>query len=73
MQKAFEESRYRMREKIRKEKEIEKNKIRRTHYMLSGLVIACVILISVSGCLQKRAIDKCIKKGNSYNYCVQHS
>lgn len=73
MQKAFEESRNRMREKIRKEKEQEKKKVRRTHFMLCGLVIACIILIGISGCMQKQAIDKCIKKGNSYNYCIEHS
>lgn len=73
MQKAFEESRNRMREQIRKEKEQERKKIRRTQFILTGLVIACVILMAVSGCMQKQAIDKCIKKGNSYNYCIEHS
>lgn len=73
MQKAFEESRNRMREQIRKEKEQEKKKIRRTQFILTGLVIVCVILMAVSGCIQRKAIDKCIKKGNSYNYCIEHS
>lgn len=73
MQKAFEESRNRMREKIRKEKEQEKKKVRRTQFILTGLVIVCVILMAVSGCMQRKAIDKCIKKGNSYNYCIEHS
>ena len=73
MQKAFEESRNRMREQIRKEKEQEKKKVRRTQFILTGLVIVCVILMAVSGCMQRKAIDKCIKKGNSYNYCIEHS
>ena len=73
MQKAFEESRNRMREQIRKEKEQEKKKVRRTQFILTGLVIVCVILMAVSGCIQRKAIDKCIKKGNSYNYCIEHS
>lgn len=73
MQKAFEESRYRMREKIRKEKEQEKKVIKRTQVILTGLVIGCVILLAVSGCMQKKAVDKCIKKGHSYNYCIEHS
>lgn len=73
MQKAFEESRNRMREQIRKEKEQEKKKIRRTQFILTGLVIVCVILMAVSGCMQRKAIDKCVKKGNSYNYCIEHS
>lgn len=73
MQKAFEESRYRMREKIRKEKEQEKKAVRRTQVILTGLLIVCIMLVALSGCMQKKAIDKCIKKGHSYNYCIEHS
>ena len=73
MQKAFEESRNRMREKIRKEQEQEKKKAKRTQFMLGGIVIGCIILILISGCMQRQAIDKCMKKGHTYNYCVEHS
>ena len=73
MQKAFEESRYRMREKLKKEKEQEKKTVKRTQFILGGLLIICVILVAVSGSMQHKAINKCIKKGHSYSYCVEHS
>ena len=73
MQKAFEESRNRMREKIRKEQELEKKKARKTQIGLCGLVIVCVVLVILAGNMQNKAIKNCMKKGNSYNYCIEHS
>ena len=43
------------------------------HVLLSALVICCIILIAISGCMQKQAIKQCQKKGYSYNFCVEHS
>jgi len=73
MQKAFEESRNRMREKIKKQKEIEIKKRTKKIITMIMLGIIIIIFLMIGSKLRKNAIEKCVKKGNDYNYCVKHS
>lgn len=73
MQKAFEESRNRMREKMRL-KRIQEKKVKRVKvFGLCVLAVVCVGILAISGKMQNSAIDSCMEKGNSYNFCIQHS
>lgn len=73
MQKAFEESRNRMREKMRL-KRIQEKKVKRAKvFGLCLLAVVCVGILAISGKMQNSAIDNCMEKGNSYNFCIQHS
>jgi uncharacterized membrane protein YvbJ len=73
MQKAFEESRNRMREKIKKQKEIEIKKRTKKIITMIMLGIIIIIFLMIGSKLRKNAIESCVKKGNDYNYCVKHS
>lgn len=73
MQKAFEESRNRMREKMRIKKAQEKKTKRFKIFGLCLLGLVCVGILLIGGRMQNQAIDSCMDKGNSYNFCIQHS
>lgn len=73
MQKAFEESRNRMREKMRIKKAQEKKAKRFKVVGLCLLGLVCVGILLIGGKMQNQAIDSCMDKGNSYNFCIQHS
>lgn len=73
MQKAFEESRNRMREKMRLKRIQEKKAKRAKVFGLCLLAVVCVGILAISGKMQNSAIDSCMEKGNSYNFCIQHS
>lgn len=73
MQKAFEESRNRMREKMRIKKAQEKKVKRAKVFGLCLLALVCVGILAISGKMQNSAVKSCMDKGNSYNFCIQHS
>ena len=73
MQKAFEESRNRMRKKLENEKKIAKKKQIQTKMTFCGMIIVAVILIIIAGSMKKDAIKSCEKNGFSYNYCINHA
>lgn len=73
MQKAFEESRNRMRKKLENEKKIAKKKQIQTKMGFLGIIIVAVILLILANSMKKDAIKSCEKNGFSYNYCVNHA
>ena len=73
MQKAFEESRNRMRKKLENEKKIAKKKQIQTKMIFCGMIIVAVILLILASSMKKDAIKSCEKNGFNYNYCVNHA
>lgn len=69
MQKAFEESRNRMR--LKKYKELKKQQ-KRNNIIELGLATILIALILISCNMGKNAKSNCIKNGHSVSYCEAH-